>query len=243
MAALWLRAIFHDAGTFDASDSSGGLDVSLITPNETNNLEANGGLADMLALGGIVTVATCGGPQVPFKTGRASITVPNDVAGKLPHDAFSPLSTIKAGFLRMGLTDVDMLVSTTGSHSLGGAHTAISPNITKEEFTPFDSTTGVFDNDIFKKVLTGNCVIPIDCLFAKDPELLPLIQQLSTFCIDLFDLVLNIDPVSIFIKQHSDLTKIAPTTTGGVVQTSKSSSAESLVDGVFVGLFIALWLF
>ncbi|KAI9333446.1 heme peroxidase, partial [Obelidium mucronatum] len=282
MAALWLRAIFHDAGTFDATDKSGGLDASLATANETNNAEANGGIgpslatrfiparnpitpADMIALGGIVTVATCGGPQVDFRTGRASTTVPNDVMGKLPHDAFQPLSVIKAGFLRMGLTALDMLVLTTGSHTLGGAHAGISPKITNAAFLPFDSTPGVFDNDIFKQVLAGNCVIPIDCAFAKDPELLPYIKQYANdqalffqqYAIS-FEKMLNLspsnlsDPVSIFIKRHADLKNNNNNNSGQTVVTSGAPQVSKTSDGretrvapaVGLGLLIAaaLWI-
>ncbi|KAJ3267185.1 hypothetical protein HDU77_005388 [Chytriomyces hyalinus] len=233
MAALWLRAIFHDSGTFNASDLTGGLDASLVTNPESLTTDNIGipesaatrfipskspiSKADMIALGGIVTVAACGGPQVAFRTGRDDAAVSNN-AKLLPSDAFAPVGTIKAGFLRMGLTALDMLVLTTGSHSMGGAHAAISPNVTKEKFEPFDRTPGVFDNDIFKRVLDGKCVVPIDCAFAKDPELLPYIQQyakdenafFTQYAIS-FEKMLNLspsslsDPVAIMIKRHSNL--------------------------------------
>ncbi|KAI8617205.1 heme peroxidase [Chytriomyces sp. MP71] len=233
MAALWLRAIFHDAGTYNAASGSGGLDGSLqFAPEGTD--EVNMGIppslasrfipssnsispADMVALGGIVTVAVCGGPQVPFRAGRLSSNTSNNVAD-LPSDAFAPVSTIKAGFLRMGLSALDMVTLTTGSHSMGGAHAVISPNITKADFEPFDNTPGVFDNDIFKQVLAGKCVIPIDCAFAKDPELLPYIQQFAKdqsaffaqYAIS-FEKMLNLnranlsDPITVMISQHANL--------------------------------------
>ncbi|KAJ3030707.1 UNVERIFIED_CONTAM: hypothetical protein HDU68_008096 [Siphonaria sp. JEL0065] len=195
LAALWLRAIFHDAGTFDASTKSGGLDASLSLTAEST-LEVNGGIApslahlslpvnsqitkaDAIALGGIVTVATCGGPQVNFTTGRADATVSNIVAN-LPSDSFASVSTIAAGFQRMGLSKLDMLTLVTGSHSMGGAHAAISPSLTNQTFAPFDATPGVFDNDIFKQVLLGKCIVPLDCSFATDSTLLPYIQKFAT---------------------------------------------------------------
>ncbi|KAJ3072783.1 L-ascorbate peroxidase 3 [Podochytrium sp. JEL0797] len=197
LAALWLRAIFHDAGTFNAnaSNGAGGLDGSLALSAEYN-LPVNGGInaslanrflppgskltnSDAIALGGIVTVATCGGPQVGFQTGRQDASLA-DIVANLPSNATAPVSEIAAGFARMGLNKLDMLVLTTGSHSLGGAHAAISPSLTSAPFAPFDSTPGVFDNDIFKKVLLGRCVVPLDCAFAQDPTLLPYIQQFAT---------------------------------------------------------------
>ncbi|KAJ3091805.1 hypothetical protein HK100_007098 [Physocladia obscura] len=193
MAALWLRSVFHDAGTYDSTTTptTGGLDASLALAAEYDD-PANDGLAaglatrfmpvanniskaDFIALGGVVAVAHCGGPQAAYAAGRADASVPNDLA-RLPSNTALPESDVKAAFARMGLDAVDMLVLITGSHSLGGAHAAISPNLTSLAFDPFDDTPGVFDNHIFQRVLTGKCVVPIDCKLAEDPELLPYIQ-------------------------------------------------------------------
>ncbi|KAI9350505.1 heme peroxidase [Zopfochytrium polystomum] len=197
LAALWLRAAFHDAGTFLKADGSGGADGSLV--NELNVTENDGigtsiasrfvahnisnptgstlaiSAADLIQLGGVVTVEHCGGPKIPFRSGRIDATGINNYS-VLP-DPFFSIAQLKALFVdRMGLTSLDMLVLTTGSHSMGGAHKAITPKVTNETFVPFDSTPGVFDNDIFKKVLDNKCVLPIDCLFATDTELLPYIK-------------------------------------------------------------------
>ena len=59
----------------------------------------------------------------------------------------------------------------TGSHTLGGTHEDDG------RFTPFDETPGVFDNLIFKKSLRNECVLPIECSIANDPELRPLIER------------------------------------------------------------------
>ncbi|KAI9333443.1 heme peroxidase [Obelidium mucronatum] len=195
LAALWLRAVFHDSGSFNATSKTGGLDGSLALDSELS-LTENGGIAgslahlslpansivtkaDAIALGGIVTVATCGGPKVNFTTGRVDATVAN-IAKDFPSDSFAPVSTMAAAFQRMGLSKLDMMTLVTGSHSMGGAHKAISPALTNETFAPFDSTPGVFDNDIFKKVLAGKCIVPLDCAFAADSTLLPYIKQFST---------------------------------------------------------------
>ncbi|KAJ3059025.1 hypothetical protein HDU99_006542 [Rhizoclosmatium hyalinum] len=268
MAALWLRAIFHDAGTFDATDGSGGLDASLTTDAELADAEVNGGIgpslatrfipagnnitkADMIALGGIVTVAVCGGPQVPFRTGRKSTTVANNIT-KLPSDAFGTVSNALAAFQRMGLTDVDMVTLTTGSHSLGGAHAAISPLLTNETFTPFDNTPGILDNDIFKRVLDGKCVVPIDCAFAKDPKLRAIIQGYANdqasfykqFAISL-DKMLSLsastlsDPLAITIAQHAYLFNQTTTATAMVTKTSGSSKI-SFTAGLLLFIFMVL---
>jgi hypothetical protein len=43
-------------------------------------------------------------------------------------------------------------------------------------FVPFDDTPGIFDNNIFIKLQKNpnDCVLPIDCLLWKDPELNPI---------------------------------------------------------------------
>ncbi|KAJ3072782.1 hypothetical protein HDU98_002942 [Podochytrium sp. JEL0797] len=266
MAGLWLRAIFHDAGTFNAADGSGGLDASLLTLNESSNFEINGGLApslapnkidtgsmsnaDVIALAGIVTVATCGGPQVPFRAGRQSTTVPNNFVQMLPHDPLSPVSVIQAGFERMGLTALDMVTLTVGSHSMGGARKAISPTVTNETFAPFDDTPGVFDNHIFKQVLTGKCILPIDCAFAKIPALRSIIQSFANnqsaffeqYAISL-DKMLNLttstlsDPIAIIIKQHADVIaqgSVGMVTNGTAVITSGASSWLAVGFGVLI---------
>ncbi|KAJ1341781.1 hypothetical protein BSLG_003676 [Batrachochytrium salamandrivorans] len=48
--------------------------------------------------------------------------------------------------------------------------------VTNKTFVPFDLTPGVFDNDVFKRVLQGICAVPVDCDIANDPELRPIVQ-------------------------------------------------------------------
>ncbi|KAI8611434.1 heme peroxidase [Chytriomyces sp. MP71] len=200
LAALWLRAVFHDAGTYDASAKTGGLDASVQLTSESSS-SVNKGLpgsfgslsirqdipiskADAIALAGVVTLSSCRvcdatntseSPFVAFSSGRADATSPN-LMDNLPHDPFGTVDTIYPGFQRMGLNKVDMLVLVTGSHSLGGAHAAISPLLTNKTFVPFDSTPGIFDNDVFKQVLAGNCVNPFDCTMARNADLKPYVQ-------------------------------------------------------------------
>ncbi|KAI8609047.1 heme peroxidase [Chytriomyces sp. MP71] len=40
----------------------------------------------------------------------------------------------------------------------------------------FDTTPGIFDNDIFIQTLKGNCRLNTDCNIAKDPELRPYVE-------------------------------------------------------------------
>jgi catalase (peroxidase I) len=83
------------------------------------------------------------------------------------------------------MNDVDMLVLTTGSHTIGGAFKANSPGLPIFQanpglnFAPFDDTPGVFDNNVFVKLQKNpnDCILPIDCSLSQDPALKPLSQM------------------------------------------------------------------
>jgi catalase (peroxidase I) len=77
--------------------------------------------ADALSLGGAVTVRHCGGPSIDWAPGRidvtslASATSPD---GLLP-DAADSFAVSIAKMRRMGLTDIQIVALSTGSHSMG----------------------------------------------------------------------------------------------------------------------------
>jgi L-ascorbate peroxidase len=189
MAAMWIRAAFHDAGTWDGS--SGGADNSLLS---FLNEEENAGLspsiapkfmqnsavqmtkADMIALAGQISVTHCGGPSMPFRAGRVDTTLPTSPLNRIPLGN-SSLAAFKPRLAAMGWTDEDLVVLVTGSHTMGGIHGKNSPSLTSKPFVPFDDTPGIFDNNVFKKTLEGYCPVPIDCEIANDPALRPLVQR------------------------------------------------------------------
>ncbi|RKO84284.1 heme peroxidase, partial [Blyttiomyces helicus] len=138
LAAVWLRASFHDIGTWFASNTSFGSDGSLL--NELERAENKGlvradmpdrhtahGLgnisaADSIGLGAVVSIAACGGPQVNFFTGRSDLlgfdTGATNPAGLIPLPEQSN-ATIIARMQSMGLEDVDIVALSSGSHTLG----------------------------------------------------------------------------------------------------------------------------
>ncbi|KAJ3188093.1 hypothetical protein HK101_009213 [Irineochytrium annulatum] len=199
LAAMWLRAVFHDAGTFTAKGKTSGLDGSIA--NEIKN--AHFGLAaslplqvfngeyiapfttlpepsssgvqqgDLIAIAGITAVQHCGGPTIPVSVGvqPVAVGVSNDVS-LMPSNPFMDLNALYVAFRRMGITSKsEVFALTTGSHTLGGAHASIVSGL-KRDFEPFDRTPTVFDNDVFVKLLRNpkDCVLAIDCKLAADPD-------------------------------------------------------------------------
>ncbi|KAJ3135056.1 hypothetical protein HK101_004269 [Irineochytrium annulatum] len=201
LAAMWLRAIFHDAGTFVADGAQFGLDGSVANEIE----DAHAGLAkslplqvfdgeyhspfstlpepsssgvqlgDLIAIAGVTAVQHCGGPTIPVSVGLHTVEpgVPNDV-NLIPSNPFMDTEDLYAAFDRMGISDkAEVFALTTGSHTLGGVHAAIvGSDLASGNFEPFDRTPTVFDNDVFVKLLEDpkDCVLPIDCKLAADPD-------------------------------------------------------------------------
>jgi catalase (peroxidase I) len=135
LAALWIRAAFHDSGTWDPSNRTamGGADNSLSTfVNMTDNAglpntlaprfmqdpRVNMSQADMIALGAIVSIAHCGGPNIPFRPGRLDTSRPTSPIDRLPGPV-ETVSGVKGKLLRMGWSPADMVALVIGSHSMG----------------------------------------------------------------------------------------------------------------------------
>ncbi|KAH7686679.1 Class I peroxidase protein [Dioscorea alata] len=150
-AAAILRLAFHDAGTFNLSDSSGGMNGSIVY--ELDRPE-NAGLskaikildkakreiddiqhvswADLISVAGAEAVSLCGGPAIPIKLGRFDTREP-DPQGRLPEETLDA-SDLKRCFLRKGFSTQE-LVALSGAHTLGSKGFG-NPN--------------VFDNSYFK---------------------------------------------------------------------------------------------
>jgi len=153
-AAGVLRLVFHDAGTFDVSDKSGGMNGSIIyevdRPENTGLNrsikilgKAKAGIddiqkvswADLIAVAGAEAVALCGGPEIPVRLGRLDSSTA-DPAGKLPGETLDA-AALKTLFSRKGFSSQEMVVL-SGAHTIGG----------KGFGSPI-----VFDNTYFKVLL------------------------------------------------------------------------------------------
>ncbi|KAI8812429.1 heme peroxidase [Cladochytrium replicatum] len=202
LAALWIRALFHDAGTYQPNDTAhpGGMDGSLLTyAGMKEHLGLQNSLAtlfllgrttlsdpDVLALAGLATIKHCGGPSILFEAGRVKAAEPVNPTGRMPEDTDS-YAHIKSRMTAMGFTPQEMVLLISGSHTMGGTHVGISPHLTNSSFVPFDSTPGVFDNDIFKQLVAGRCQTRIDCFLSQDPTLKPFYEKYANDSIAFFD--------------------------------------------------------
>ncbi|GMH10842.1 hypothetical protein Nepgr_012683 [Nepenthes gracilis] len=153
-AAGVLRLAFHDAGTFEKGDNSGGMNGSIvyeldrpenkglkkslkILEKAKNVVDARESVswADMIALGGAEAVSICGGPNIQIQLGRLD-SMTSDPEGRLPEESFDA-SGLKQCFKRKGFTTQE-LVALSGAHTLGSKG--------------FGNPT-VFDNSYFKILL------------------------------------------------------------------------------------------
>lgn len=174
-AAEWVRTVFHDIATHDATAGTGGLDASIMfeTEREENVGAAfNGTLgfmvnfhtvkssaADLLALGVVTVLATCGGPQLPFRAGRVDAREAGSEGVPLPEQ---DLATHTDQFAKAGFNTSDMIAMVACGHSLGGVHGNNFPNITgnssEEHFVHFENKTdsfAEFDNAVVTEYFDG----------------------------------------------------------------------------------------
>ncbi|CAN1287760.1 Putative L-ascorbate peroxidase 6 [Linum perenne] len=186
-AAGVLRLAFHDAGTFEISGKSGGMNGSIIYElSRPENTGLNKSVkvlekaktvvdarqpvswADMIALSGAEAVSICGGPTIPLQIGRMDSMEP-DAEGRLPEETLDA-SGLKQCFQRKGFSTQE-LVALSGAHTLGS----------KGFGNPV-----VFDNSYYKILLqkpwmssggmTNMVGLPSDRALVEDDECLRWIE-------------------------------------------------------------------
>ncbi|GJY38241.1 putative L-ascorbate peroxidase 6 [Tanacetum coccineum] len=134
-AAGVLRLVFHDAGTYDMDDDSGGMNGSIayeldrpenkglkkslkiiMEAKKMVNEKQPVSMADTIAVAGAEAVSLCGGPTIPIRLGRLDSMVP-DPEGKLPEETLDAFG-LKQSFQRKGFSTQE-LVALSGAHTLG----------------------------------------------------------------------------------------------------------------------------
>ncbi|AES73640.1 putative L-ascorbate peroxidase [Medicago truncatula] len=153
-AAGVLRLVFHDAGTFEIDDNTGGMNGSIVyeleRPENTGLKKSVKVLqkaktqidaihpvswADVIAVAGTEAVEVCGGPTITVSLGRQDSPGP-DPEGKLPEETLDA-SGLKRCFHKKGFSTQE-LVALSGAHTLGSKG--------------FGSPTS-FDNSYYKVLL------------------------------------------------------------------------------------------
>jgi len=179
-APAHLRMAFHDAGTFDASNNTGGMHGAIRLTDVVRRSENTGwgqeclallemarerfpevGWADLIAIGAAAAVQKTGGPVIELGFGRTDATEPSPVH-KLP-GGYEDARLIRRIFARMGL-DVRELVALSGAHTLG--------HLQRLTFT---TDTYVFSNSYFRTLLAherGILRLNTDDALLQDPELM-----------------------------------------------------------------------
>ncbi|KAK0473003.1 manganese peroxidase 1 [Armillaria novae-zelandiae] len=161
-----LRLTFHDAIAWsDFNDVGGGADGSIITFSEIETaFHANDGIdeivetqkpfiarhnitaGDFIQLAGAVGLTNCpGAPRLTFLFGRPAAIEP--AQDKLVPEPFDTVTDIIARFTDAGVT-TPQLIALLSSHTVAAADKV---DVTIPG-TPFDSTPGIFDTQIFIEV-------------------------------------------------------------------------------------------
>ncbi|KAJ7201749.1 putative versatile peroxidase [Mycena rebaudengoi] len=175
-----LRLTFHDAigfsptrATLNHVNSGGGADGSIITFEDTElTFSANNGLDDIIDLqrpildahnisagdfiqfAGAVGVANCpGAPRPEFLLGRPAARAASPT-GLVP-EPFDSLDAILARFKEVGFSPAEV-VALLASHTIAAAD-HVDESIPG---TPFDSTPGVFDTQLFIEVQLRGTAFP-----------------------------------------------------------------------------------
>lgn len=137
---ILVRLSWHDSGTYDASDGSGGSHAEMRFPEGESTDPANAGLniargllqpfkerhsavslADLWALAATVAIEVLGGPVVPFRAGRTDGSEAESMPhGRLP-DGSLYATHLRTIFYRMGFNDED-IVALSGAHTIGHCH-------------------------------------------------------------------------------------------------------------------------
>ncbi|TFK44517.1 RBPa precursor [Crucibulum laeve] len=168
-----LRLTFHDAIGFSPTKGGGGADGSIITFDEIETaFHANGGIddivdvqkpfiakhnisaGDFIQFAGAVGVSNCpGAPRLNFFLGRPPAKAPSP--DLLVPEPFDTITNILARMADAGFSPEEV-VALLASHTVAAAD-LVDPTIPG---TPFDSTPGLFDTQVFIEVQLRGTVFP-----------------------------------------------------------------------------------
>ncbi|KAJ7186127.1 heme peroxidase [Mycena filopes] len=180
----WIRTAYHDMATHNSKDGTGGLDASIRFPEEQARPENAGNgffntlavftsftsryisMADMIAIGAITAIESCGGPQIAFRGGRVDSAGPNTPGVPEPQQK---LQAHIDAFARQGFTQTEMIGLIACGHTFGGVEHKPFPDIVPNLKDPqntlsvahFDTTFDHFDNNVATEYMKGTTANPL----------------------------------------------------------------------------------
>ncbi|KAM6500266.1 L-ascorbate oxidase [Amanita muscaria] len=182
IGAEWLRFAFHDMSTHDSTAGTGGLDASITYElNYTGNF-GQGFIntqtdfesfpnkyvsrSDIIALGAVFAVSSCGGPIIPFRGGRVDALAAGPATQPEPQQT---LQQHRQLFTQMGFSQSEMIQLVACGHTLGSVRSPDFPNLVPPNasdpntpvFADFDSTMTKFDNNVVTEYLDGTTQNPL----------------------------------------------------------------------------------
>ncbi|KAF8188883.1 heme peroxidase [Mycena galopus ATCC 62051] len=269
-AADWIRTAYHDMATYNSTDGTGGLDASIRFAAEQARPENIGdgfsntlgvvlavtgryvSNADAIALGLVIAVENCGGPEIAFRGGRIDSKVPNNPGVPQPQE---DLDTHIAEFARQGFTQTEMIGLVACGHTFGGVQHSFFPDIVNVITDPtdtdsvahFDTTFVTFDNNIATEYIAGTTLDPLVVgfndttnsdkrIFGSDANVTMLsfansADLFASTCADLFARMLDTVPSDV---QLTDVITPLPV---------KPSEVNLIMDGDSLQLhgFVRIW--
>ncbi|MCJ1271596.1 hypothetical protein MMC22_011498 [Lobaria immixta] len=176
-AAQWIRTAFHDFATANVAAGTGGVDASVgfetARPENTGPgipdslfffsffVNAKTSMADLIALGAVISIKSCGGPLVPLRGGRVDATEAGPAGVCEPE---TDLHTTLSKFAAAGFNQADTIALTACGHSMGGVHHENFPQVVTEAAVstnnadgraPFDESVAAFDVKVVNEYLSG----------------------------------------------------------------------------------------
>ncbi|KAF8184650.1 heme peroxidase [Mycena galopus ATCC 62051] len=254
-AADWIRTTYHDVATHNITDGTGGLDASIRFAEEQARAENVGdgfsntilivflqvtryiSISDSLALGTLIAIENCGGPEIAFRGGRIDAAQANAPGVPEPQQ------------------DLDSHTAAFARHNFGGVQHAFFPDIVNvlndttdtDDVAHFDSTYVTFDNNGAMEYISGTTQNPLIVGFNDTPNsdkrifgsdgnvtLLSFAKSLELFastCAHLFARMLDTVPSSV---QLTDVITPLPV---------KPTNVVLVMDGDTLQLFgqVRLW--
>lgn len=143
--AEWIRTAYHDMATADVAAGTGGMDASIgfeldraenpglasfteTLGNMKQHLTSRSSMADLIAMGAIVSVGACsnGSVLIPFRTGRVDA---KEAGPKGVPEPQQEIDSHVSAFKRQGFNKAEMIGLVACGHTLGGVHGVDFPTI------------------------------------------------------------------------------------------------------------------